>query len=133
MEGLLRKKSLETLVLTLLQSHVRELVSVMARGFRDSTFRRKWMRSARDPRKQAGDVRLRLVARIVMKSDEGRLEVHLRKLPATVLPQPGVFAIDGVAGAGFEPATLVNPESYSDRLLGHAALSPLFTRAGMSS
>src|SRR3989442_9801052 len=40
-----------------------------------------------------------LVERIVVRPDEGRLEVYMKKLPATVYPQPGVFAVAVVAGA----------------------------------
>jgi recombinase-like zinc beta ribbon protein len=46
-----------------------------------------------------------LVERIVVKPDEERLDVHMKKLPATVFPQPGVLSVGVVAGAGFEPAT----------------------------
>ena len=45
------------------------------------------------------------LAGIKVYPDEERLEVHMRKIPASVLPKPGYSSVGMVAGAGFEPAT----------------------------
>ena len=42
------------------------------------------------------------IAGITVHPDEQRLEVQMRKLPATALPKPGDSSVGVVAGAGFE-------------------------------
>ena len=45
------------------------------------------------------------IAGVKVYPDEERLEVQMRKIPASVLPKPGNSSVGVVAGAGFEPAT----------------------------
>ncbi len=45
------------------------------------------------------------VAGVKVYPDEERLEVQMRKIPASVVPKPGFSSVGVVAGAGFEPAT----------------------------
>ena len=45
------------------------------------------------------------VAGVKVYPDEERLEVQMRKIPASVVPKPGFSSVGMVAGAGFEPAT----------------------------
>ncbi len=45
------------------------------------------------------------VAGVMVYPDEERLEVQMRKIPASVLPKLGFSSVGVVAGAGFEPAT----------------------------
>ena len=45
------------------------------------------------------------IAGVKVYPDEERLEVQMRKIPASVVPKPGFSSVGMVAGAGFEPAT----------------------------
>ena len=45
------------------------------------------------------------IAGATVHPDEERLEVQMRKIPASVWPKPGYSSVGMVAGAGFEPAT----------------------------